>query len=98
MLNYNVVMATEMADLEEPSLFSLVEAGDLEQLEQRLTEDEGRQVTLSCFNSEGRTPLELAAMLGKGEVARLLVDKGADVNGANKSGKVYCQCYCHMLY
>ena len=84
-------MATEEADLEEgPSLFSLVEAGDLEQLDQHLAEDEGRQVTLSCFNSEGRTPLELAAMLGKVEVARLLVNKGADVNGANISGKVGC--------
>ena len=86
-----------MADpeLEEPSLFSLVEAGNLEQLDQRLAEEEGRQMNLSSLNSEGRTPLEFAVMLGKGEVARLLVNKGADINGSNKSGKVCCECYCH---
>lgn len=71
---------------EVPSLFSLVEAGDLEKLDQCLDEEEGREKRLSSFSAEGRTPLELASILGKGEVARLLVTKGADVNAANKSG------------
>lgn len=83
--------------MQGPSVFSLVEAGDLEQLNQLLGEDEGREENLSSLSSEGRTPLELAAMLGKEEVARLLVNKGADINGANKSGKVYCQCCCLRL-
>ena len=68
------------------ALFSLIEAGDGEQLEHYLSEDEGRLDELSSFSPEGRTPLELAAILGKGEVAKVLVNKGADVNAANNSG------------
>ena len=71
---------------EKPSLFSLVEAGDWEQIDKRLQEDEEREEKLSSFNREGYSPLELAAMLGQGEVAKVLVSKGAEVNASNKSG------------
>ena len=70
-----------------PSLFSLIEAGDWEQLDQSLQEDEGMAKELASFSREGRRPLELAAMLGKGDVARVLVNRaGAEVNASNKSG------------
>lgn len=71
-----------------PSLFSLIEAGEWEQLDQSLQEDEGLAKELANFSPEGRRPLELAAMLGKGDVARVLVNRaGAEVNASNKSGK-----------
>lgn len=70
-----------------PSLFSLIEAGDWEQLDQSFQEDEGMAKELASFSREGRRPLELAAMLGKGNVARVLVNRaGAEVNASNKSG------------
>ena len=70
-----------------PSLFSLIEAGDWEQLDQSLQEDEGMAKELASFSREGRRPLELAAMLGKGDVARVLVNRaGTEVNASNKSG------------
>ena len=75
-----------MAAPEGQSLFSLIEAGDGEQLEHYLSGDESRLEELSSFSPEGRSPLELAAILGKGEVAKVLVNKGVDVNAANKSG------------
>ena len=70
----------------EHSLFSMVEAGEWEQLGKCLEEDEGLVKQLSDWSPEGRTPLELAALLGKGEVARVLVNKGAQINATNKSG------------
>ena len=70
-----------------PSLFSLIEAGEWERLDQSLQEDEGLAKELASFSKEGRRPLELAAMLGKGDVARVLVNRaGAEVNTSNKSG------------
>ena len=70
----------------ERSLFSLIEAGECEKLEQNL-QDEKLSKELGSFSPEGRTPLELAAMLGKGDVARILVNKaGVDINAANESG------------
>ena len=85
-------MATELGMEEEaesrPSLFSLIEAGEWEQLDQSLQEDEVLAKELASFSAEGRTPLELAATLGKGDVARVLVSRGgAQVNAANKSGE-----------
>ena len=71
----------------KPSLFSLIEAGEWEKLDQSLQDDEGMAKELAGFSQEGRRPLELAAILGKGDVARVLVNRaGAEVNTSNKSG------------
>ena len=81
---------------EKPSLFSLVETGDWEQIDKRLQEDEEREEKLSSFNHEGYSPLELSAMLGQGEVARVLVSKGAEVNASNNSGiSTHTHTYTH---
>lgn len=65
------------------SVFTLVESGEHEKLLEYLTEE---SVELSARNSDGRNALDVAAILGTGEVARVLVEKGASVNQANKSG------------
>ena len=84
-------MEEQEAVVEEkkPSLFSLIEEGGAEQLDKQLEEDEEREEKLSSFSPDGHTPLELAAMLGKEEVAKVLVAKGAEVNATNTSGQFH---------
>lgn len=65
-----------------PSVFELVESGDRDRLLELL---EGES-DLSARDKGGRTALDLASLLGKAEVAQVLVDKGANVNLQNKSG------------
>ena len=38
-------------------------------------------------DTEGRTPLMLAAWLGRGELLALLLERGADVDGRNPRGR-----------
>ena len=45
------------------------------------------ECSLNARDKHGRTPLSLAALLGRDEITRVLVEKGADVNLANSSGK-----------
>ena len=81
-------MATPTMSSEVASIFSLVESGDKEALVQRLQESEDVQKELSTKNSRGKTPLDIAALLGKADIAQVLVDNGADLNKVNKSGTV----------
>ena len=63
-------------------VFDHVESGDRDGLLELL---EG-ECDLGARDKHGRTALDLAALLGRGEIAQLLVEKGADVNLANASG------------
>ena len=81
-------MATPTMSSEVASIFSLVESGDKEALVQRLQESEDVQKELSTKNSRGKTPLDIAALLGKADIAQVLVDNGAELNKVNKSGTV----------
>lgn len=67
------------------TLFDFVESADKEQILTHLDEEE---CDLNARNKYGRTPLDLAALLGREEVVRVLVEKGAEVNLANSSGIV----------
>ena len=76
-------MSTEEESL--ASLFSLVELGDKEKLLEILANSEN-QKELSVRNKHGRTALDTAALLGRVDIVQALVDNGADLNKANKSG------------
>jgi len=60
----------------DPSLaiFAAAILGDVERLEELLT---GNRSLVSAVSSDGWTPLHLAAFFGKGDAARLLLNKGA---------------------
>ncbi len=72
----------------EVSVFSLIESGDTEALLQRLQESEDTQKLLSNRNKQGKNVLDLAAILGRSDLAKILVENGADLNKPNKSGVV----------
>ena len=59
-----------------------VERGDVGALLDSLEQD----VCLTRRDKNGRTVLDLAALLGKTELVQALVEKGAEVNAHNKSG------------
>lgn len=78
------------------TLQSLVECGETQQLRDKLEEAHGKSGTtmkeLFERNQQGHTPLDLAALLGRHEIARVLLEHGAEVNGANKSGAKVVSC------
>ena len=80
----------ESSSVEILPLQSLVECGETQQLRNKLEEARGKSGTtmkeLYERNQQGHTPLDLAALLGRYEITQLLLEHGAEVNGANKSG------------
>lgn len=77
------------------TLFPLVESGEHEKLLEYLNDE--NNVDLSIRNNEGKNPLDVAAILGGGEVAKVLVEKGSAVNLANKSGLWWCCIICRTI-
>lgn len=71
-------------------LQSLVERGETLQLQEKLKEVKkkaGSSVKeLFDRNQHGHTVLDLAALLGRQEILQLLLEHGAELDGANKSG------------
>lgn len=70
------------------SIQSLVEHREKEQLRDKLQEARGKSGAAIKFerNQQGHTPLDLAALLGRHEILELLLEYGAELDGANKSG------------
>ena len=68
----------------------LVKRGDVEGLERELgggeVEEGGKKLDLTCRSCDGRTPLELAAVLGRHDVVKLLLKAGAPPNQTSSSG------------
>ena len=62
----------------DPSLaiFAAAMQGDTERIEALLA---GNRSLVSAISSDGWTPLHLAAHFGRGDAARILINKGADV-------------------
>ncbi len=82
----NLVVMTIIIMSAEAFIFSLIESGDEEELLAKLQELEDAQNSLSYRNNQGKTALDLAALLGKAGCAQVLVENGADLNKANTSG------------
>jgi len=73
-------------------IVSLVEEGNYEQLAEKLgegesDEKEGKKVNVNQRSKTGYSPLDMAALLGRKPLLELLLEQGADVNAANKSGR-----------
>lgn len=64
------------------ALLAVVAHGDPEELLNAL----GEQCNLEVRDEQGKSLLDVAALLGKPAALRVLVGKGAPVNGRNKSG------------
>ncbi len=73
-------------------ILSLVEDGKYEKLVEKLeegrTEEGETRINLNQRSKAGYSPLDMAALLGRKSSLELLLENGADVNSANKSGKV----------
>jgi hypothetical protein len=66
-----------------PALFAAIRANDAARIEALLAEGEDANATDPEFR---QPPLTLAALLGRTEIARLLIDAGADVNQTDGGG------------
>ncbi len=69
------------------SLQTLVELGDKKQLLEKLEESK-RSTSKELYERtpQGHTALDVAALLGRRDMLQLLLEYGAELNGANKSG------------
>lgn len=83
----NKMSATELI-ITDVDVFALIESGDAETLLQRLQESEDAHKLLSNRNKQGKNALDLAALLGRADIAKVLVENGAALNKANKSGMI----------
>lgn len=69
-------------------LFGLVEAGGTDELIQLLELDNSEyKGHLSVRNEQGRTALDIAALLGKVDILKALTGHGSDLNQTNKTGE-----------
>ena len=73
------------------SLLAMVESGgDKEELQQKLQSSASKD--LCERNAQSHNVLDLAALLGRQELLEALLDGGADINAANKSGQALRLC------
>ena len=72
-------------------LFEIATKGDVESFNELFEDPESVYATdparvLNARNEEGKSALDLAAMLGRKEMIRELLERGADINSQTKSG------------
>ena len=70
------------------SLMCVVEKGEKELLLEKLEEIKAQNSSRELLerNQYGHAPLDIASLLGKDDLVQLLIEHGAEINGANKSG------------
>ncbi|EDO47171.1 predicted protein [Nematostella vectensis] len=73
------------------SLFDFATEGDIDSIRQLFEDPESPYVTdasteLNKRNPDGKSAIDLAAMLGRNEVVRELLERGAEVNSKTKKG------------
>ncbi len=69
---------------DESPFFKAVKGGDIQAVKEFLSKDPN---LVNSKDSHGETPLHLASWNGHMEVARLMINKGADVNARNNLGE-----------
>ncbi len=63
-------------------LFDAAAAGEIERAERLVAES---PASINAFSADGWTPLHLAAFFGRGKVAELLIEHGADVGARSRN-------------
>ncbi len=71
------------------SIFDIARKGTVDQAQQLLKSDPN---AINSINAEGYSPLVLACYRGNNEVAKLLIEKGCDINGTSKMGTPLMAC------
>ena len=64
------------------SIYEAIEASDIDSISEILE----TECNLSSRNEDGKTALDVAAILGKKDVIELLTKKDIDINATNDSG------------
>ena len=75
----------------QPTLdvFDIGRKGTVDQVKEKLNENPN---SFNVVNDEGYSPLLLACYRGNNEVAKLLIEKGSDINGKSKFGTPLMAC------
>ena len=68
---------------EKLDVFDIARKGTIEQAKEKLRENPN---AFNVVNNEGYSPLTLACYRENNEVAKLLIEKGSDINGISKMG------------
>ncbi|XP_071784803.1 ankyrin repeat and SAM domain-containing protein 6-like [Asterias amurensis] len=66
-----------LTDNSKPAIIEATESGDIKRV-QHILDSKPKQC--NKLSPEGATPLMIAAMIGRGDIAELLVQRGADIN------------------
>ena len=69
---------------EEQQLFQAILDNDRDKIEELLQEES--EIDVHQYNSDGRTPLDLAAITGRSDILKLLLQK-CDTIKSNSSGE-----------
>ena len=77
-------------------LFELATNGDIERLRELFEDPESIFSTdpaqaLNKRDKDGKSALDIAAMLGRKEIVRELLERGAEVNSQTKKGNLFSQ-------
>ena len=75
-------------------LFEIASKGDVERLRELFEDPESVYATdpgqvLNARDEEGKSALDIAAMLGRKEMVRELLERGADINSRTKRGELF---------
>lgn len=78
-------------------LYEIATKGDIERLRELFDDPESLYSTdpaqaLNKRDENGKSALDIAAMLGRKEVVRELLERGADINNKTKKGKIIKAC------
>ena len=78
-------------------LFEVATKGDIERLRELFEDPESTFSTdpaqaLNKRDKDGKSALDIAAMLGRKEIVRELLERGAQVNSQTKKGTLFSLC------
>lgn len=84
-------------------LFEVATKGDIERLRELFEDPESIFSTdpaqaLNKRDKDGKSALDIAAMLGRKEIVRELLERGAQINSQTKKGNLFSLCQEYTSY